>query len=66
MLNVISRTGPGISKPLLDRSRHLCSLLGKAGNAGEEVIIVVNVLKIALHIDNKVPRAEVSKRRAFQ
>jgi len=65
MLNGISRTGPGILKPLLDRSRRLCSLLGKTGNAGEDVIIVVNVLKIALHIDNKVLRAEVSKNIEF-
>ncbi|VVB65115.1 Uncharacterised protein [uncultured archaeon] len=61
MLKDIRRTGPGILKPLLERSRHLCGLLGKAGDAGEEVIIVVNVLKIALNIDNKILKAYLSK-----
>lgn len=61
MLKGISRTDLGILKPLLDRSRRLCILLGKAGGSGEEIVIVVNVLKIALHIDNKILRAEVCK-----
>jgi hypothetical protein len=34
MLNGIRRTGPGMLKPLLERSR-LCGLLGKAGSIGE-------------------------------
>lgn len=61
MLKGISRTGQGILKPLMDRSRLLCSLLRKADDADGEIIIVVNVLKIALHIDNKLLRDEVCK-----
>jgi hypothetical protein len=61
VLNGIFRTGPRMLKPLLDRYRFLCTLLGKAEDAGEETIVVVNVLKIALHIDNKILRAEVCK-----
>lgn len=61
MLNGINRTGSGILEPLRDRSRLLRGLLGKAGDTSEEIIIVVNVLKIALHIDNKMLKAEVCK-----
>lgn len=50
----------GMLKPLLGRF-HLHSLIGKTEDADEEIIIVVNVLKIALHIDNKLLRAEVDK-----
>jgi hypothetical protein len=53
--------GAGLLKPLLGRSRLLCGLLGITDDAGEEIIIVANVLKIALHIDNKLLRAEVCK-----
>ncbi len=60
MLNGIRKTRPGMLKPLLDRLR-LYSLFGKAEDADEEIIIVVNVLKIALHIDNKLLREEVCK-----
>ncbi len=60
MLSGIRKTGPRMLKPLLERFR-LCSLLGKGGEADEETIIVVNVLKFALHIDNKLLRDEVSK-----
>ncbi len=52
---------PGIFKPLLGRSRLLCGLLGKADNISDEISVVVNVLKIALHIDNKTLRDEVCK-----
>jgi hypothetical protein len=51
----------GILKPLLNRSRFLSGLLGGAENVSEEIIIVVNVLQIALHIDKKILRAEVCK-----
>jgi hypothetical protein len=61
MLSGIHRTGQGVLKPLLDRSRLLCDILGKAEGAGEEIVVVVNVLKIALHIDNKILRDEVCK-----
>jgi hypothetical protein len=61
MLNGIHSRGQGILKPLLDRSRLLCSLLGMTEGGNEEIIIVVNVLKIALHIDNKILKAEVCK-----
>lgn len=57
MLSGIRKFGPGMLKPLLERFR-LYSLLGKAD---DEIIIVVNVLKIALHIDNKLLKAEVCK-----
>ncbi len=60
MLNGIRKTGPGMLKPLLEMFR-LYSLLGKTEDAGPEIIIVVNVLKIALHIDNKLLRDEVCK-----
>ena len=60
MLSDICKTGPGMLKHLLEKFR-LYSLLGKAEDADEEIIIVVNVLKIALHIDNKLLRAEVCK-----
>ena len=61
MLNGIRSKGQGILKPLLDRSRLLCGLLGKTKGDDEEITIVVNVLKIALHIDNKILKAEVCK-----
>lgn len=64
MLNGISRTGlgklTGLLKPLQKRFR-LHGLIGKIEDADKEIIIVVNVLKIALHIDNKLLRAEVCK-----
>lgn len=68
MLNSFCRTSPGtlteMLKPLLGRF-HLNSLFGKADGAAEgedeEIIIVVNILKIALHVDNKLLRAEVFK-----
>jgi hypothetical protein len=60
MISSIRRTGPGVLKPLLERFR-LYGLLGKANAADEDIVIVVNVLKIALHIDNKLLRAEVCK-----
>lgn len=60
MLSNVRGTGPGILK-LLGGSRLLCSILGRPENPGEEVVIVVAMLKIALHIDNKMLRAEVSK-----
>lgn len=61
VLKGIQRAGPGILKPLLGRSRLLCSLLGKPEEVREEVVIIVTMLKIALHIDNKILRAEVCK-----
>ncbi len=60
MLNGIRRTGRGMLKPLLERF-HLYGLLEKAEGSDEEIIIVVNVLKFALHIDNKLLRDEVCK-----
>lgn len=64
MLSSIRRTGTGtltgMLKPLLERF-HLCGFLGKAEDSGEETAIVVNILKIALHIDNKLLRVEVCK-----
>jgi hypothetical protein len=60
MISGIRRTGPGMLKPLLEMFR-LYGLLGKADGAGEEIIIVVNVLKFALHMDNKLLRDEVCK-----
>jgi len=61
MLKGIRSTDKGILKPLLDRSRLLSGLLGNAGGSGEEIIIVVTVLKMALHIDKKILRSEVCK-----
>lgn len=64
MLSGKRKTGPGtltgMLEPLRERFR-LRGLLGKAEDEGSEIIIVVNVLKIALHIDNKLLRAEVYK-----
>ncbi len=64
MLNGVVRTSSGmlngLLRPLLGWFRPN-SLLGKADGAGGEIVIVVNVLKIALHIDNKLLRAEVCK-----
>lgn len=53
--------GAGFLKPLLGKSRYLCSLLGIEDSAEKEITIVANVLKIALHSDNKILRAEVCK-----
>lgn len=64
VLSGICKTGPGtltdMLKPLMDRFR-LHGLFGKAEDEGSEIIVVVNVLKIALHIDNKLLRDEVCK-----
>ncbi len=64
MLNGGRKAGPGMLAGMLKplwKKIHLHSLIGKTGDADEEIIIVVNVLKIALHIDNKLLRAEVCK-----
>lgn len=59
ILNGINRDGHGILKPLLESSRLLCNLLRKGEGSGEEMIVVVDVLKMALHTDGKILREEV-------
>lgn len=68
MLNGIRRTSHGALTgtligmlKLLLEGISLYSLFEKAEDADEEMIIVVNVLKFALHIDNKLFRDEVCK-----
>ncbi|OPY49194.1 MAG: hypothetical protein A4E48_02377 [Methanosaeta sp. PtaU1.Bin060] len=61
MLRDVRRKRDEILKPLLAISRIFCSILGRSEDPSEDVVIVVTMLKIALHIDNKLLRAEVRK-----
>jgi hypothetical protein len=61
MLKGVHGARPGMLKTLQGRSRILSGLFGRSEDASEEVVIVVTMLKIALHIDNKLLRAEVCK-----